>query len=97
MSNNCMYTGYVTGSFLTYMNLKFSTNWQFQRVCVTDPALESLIPVGSLQNGNTLTYTLKYINNGPRWTYNPRITVTLSTGLAINTATGTVISTLGPL
>lgn len=97
INNNCMYTGFVTGTFLTYMNTEFGSNWQAQKICATDPMLVWATTVWSLQTANSVTYTVNYRNNGPRWLYLPRITVNLFPWLAIGNFTGTVVSSLPPL
>jgi Leucine-rich repeat (LRR) protein len=97
INNNCMYTGYVTGTFLTNMNTRFGSNWQTHKICATDPALVTLATTWNLLTGNTITHTLTYRNNGPRWSYLPRITLVLGTWLQIGNSSGTLVSSLVPL
>jgi Leucine-rich repeat (LRR) protein len=94
MSNNCMYTWFVSGSLLTYMNSKFGSNWQTQKICSTDLVLGTITASWSLNTGNLLTYIINYSNAWSRWAYNPRLTLTLSTGLAVWSTTGIYTTTL---
>ncbi len=97
ISNNCMYTGFVSGSLLTYMNSRFGSNWQTQKICSTDLVLGTITASWSLNTWNVLAYTINYTNGWTRWLYNPRIAIQLSQGLAVSTTTGVYIGTLWAL
>ncbi len=97
ISNNCMYTGFVSGSLITYMNSRFGSNWQSQKVCSTDLVFGSITISWSLNTWNVLVYNVNYNNGWTRRLYNPRVTINLSTGLAIGTTTGVYIGTLWAL
>jgi len=75
------------------MNTKFGSNWQSQRICDTDLQVSIASKSAPDYNpGKTITYTINYINNGPRWSYTPKITVTLNTGIVLS---GTTLQTTG--
>lgn len=63
------------------MNSRFGSNWQSQKLCNTDLELVSLVSTGTLSGGMEISYTITYRNNGPRTSYDPKLSVTLARGL----------------
>gem|GEM_PF-1635441 len=83
VANNCMYTGLVTTPQAQWMDTSWA--WRPQLRCVTDLQLELVSKSAPDFNpGRRVTYTIRYRNNGTRWSYEPKIIVALNSGLALS-------------
>lgn len=105
IGNNCFYTWSLNGSQISYLNTNFAywgtsnaAYWGKQKSCGTDLELLSVVPVGTLSGGSTMTYTVTYRNNGPHIAYDAKLSVVLSNGLQFSgSATSSQVISLGQI
>lgn len=93
VGDNCMGTTHLTASDQSYLNVRFpgmeaarwwtNSRWNQQKTCQTDLQLSLVSKAWSLEDANTITYTLEYTNAWSRWSYDSRLALSADSRITI--------------